>query len=100
MGVEDSVSMADAYAPEDDVKGERERRERRNMTEDLTRWNMRGNERRQGWRGGSMSEALRRRCDGTWNHRDDDHGCDGSDGWKWWRRIFKLEDTVFGGTVV
>ena len=26
--------------------------------------------------------------------------CDGSDGWKWWRRIFKLEDTVFGGTVV
>ena len=63
MGVEDSVSMADAYAPEDDVKGERERRERMNVTEDLTRWKTRGNERRQGWRGGRMSEALRRHVD-------------------------------------
>ena len=62
LGVEDSVPMADVYAPEDDVKGERERR---NMTEDFTRWKMSGDGRRQRWSGGILTEALRRHVDST-----------------------------------
>ena len=64
LGVEDSVSMADVYAPEDDVKGERERMNNY-MTEDFTRWKMSGDGRRQRWSGGRLTEALRRHVDAT-----------------------------------